>query len=87
MSVNEPYYQQRPAYSQQQPVQPQYTQQPTQQYGQTQYTQQPAQPINRAAAPVDDDGFDDDTIERPADKSVPKFARLLHRLGRKNNDE
>lgn len=87
MSVNEPYYQQRPAYSQQQPVQPQYTQQPTQQYGQTQYTQQPAQPVNRAAAPVDDDGFDDDTIERPADKSVPKFARLLHRLGRKNNDE
>lgn len=86
MSVNEPYYQQRPAYPQQ-PVQPQYNQQPAQQYGQTQYVQQPAQPVNRATAPVDDDGFDDDTIERPADKSVPKFARLLHRLGRKNNDE
>ncbi|MGN1061062.1 MAG: cell division protein FtsZ [Candidatus Coproplasma sp.] len=92
MSVNEPYYQQRPSYPQQ-PVQPQYTQQPTQQYGQpqynqsSQYTQQPPQPVNRATAVSDDDGFDDDTIERPADKSVPKFARLLHKLGRKNNDE
>ncbi|MGN0805785.1 MAG: cell division protein FtsZ, partial [Candidatus Coproplasma sp.] len=91
-SVNEPYYQQRPTYTQP-PVQPQYTQQPVTtnqysqpQYSQSQYTQQPVQPANKVEAD-EDDGFDDDTIERPADKSVPKFARLLHRLGRKNNGE
>ncbi|MGN1103288.1 MAG: cell division protein FtsZ [Candidatus Coproplasma sp.] len=92
MSVSEPYYQPRTAYPQQ-PVTPaQYGQT---QYGQPQYSQpvpnqqfqqQPAQPAN--VAPVsNDEGFADDTIERPAEKSVPKFARLLHKLGRKNGDE
>lgn len=98
MSVNEPYYQQRTGYGQQ-PVQsqPQYTQQPATsgQYGQApygqpavnqqQYRQQPVQPANATAA--EDDGFDDETIERPTEKSIPRFARLLHRLGRRNNDE
>ena len=96
MSVNEPYYQQRTGYVQQ-PVQPQYTQQTiapgqyTQQpYGQTPYGQpvggqQPVQPVSGAT--VQDDGFDDETIERPTEKSVPKFARLLHRLGKRNNDD
>ncbi len=56
-------------------------------YGQPQYPQQPAQPYVRTAPPVEEDDFDDDTIERPADKSVPKFARLLHRLGRRNNND
>lgn len=87
MSVNEPYYQQRPVYNQQ-PVQQQFNGQPAapSQYSQPQYTQ-PVQPVNRTAALAEDDGFDDDTIERPAEKSVPKFAKLLHRLGRKNNNE
>ncbi|MGN0807567.1 MAG: cell division protein FtsZ [Candidatus Coproplasma sp.] len=87
MSVSEPYYQQRTLYSQQ-PVQPQYTQQPigNMQYGQSQYAQQPVQqPTN--AVEADDEAFADDTIERPAEKSVPKFARLLHRLGRRNNND
>lgn len=88
MTVNEPYYpQQRQQYTP--PVQ-QYTQQPVApNYVQPQYPQQPqyqqAQSINRNA-PVDSD-FDDDTLERPANKSVPKFARLIHKLGRKNSDD
>ncbi|MGN0812838.1 MAG: cell division protein FtsZ [Candidatus Coproplasma sp.] len=97
MSVNEPYYQQRTGYTQQ-VGQPQYNQQPVSpsQYGQgqfsqpvnnqQQYRQQPVQPATTATA-GEDDGFDDETIERPTEKSVPKFARLLHRLGRRNNDE
>lgn len=87
MTVNEPYYpQQRQQYTP--PVQ-QYTQQPAPNYVQPQYPQQPqyqqAQSINRNV-PVDSD-FDDDTLERPANKSVPKFARLIHKLGRKNSDD
>lgn len=92
MSVNEPYYQQRTGYPQQS-VQSQYNQQPA--YGQPQYSQpvnnqqyhqQPIQPVNTGVV-EDDDDFADDTIERPTDKSVPKFARLLHKLGRRNNDD
>lgn len=96
MSVSEPYYrEQRQPYTQQpplqQPAQPQYPQNysSSAQYGHQQYSQ-PVQPVNRmqtAQNPADDDGFDDDTIERPNDKSVPKFARLLHRLGRRGDDE
>lgn len=87
MTVNEPYYpQQRQQYTP--PVQ-QYAQQPAPSYVQPQYPQQPqyqqAQSINRNV-PVDSD-FDDDTLERPANKSVPKFARLIHKLGRKNSDD
>lgn len=95
MSVNEPYYQQqRQTYTQQpvqtaQPVQPQYPQSynsPAQQY--VQPVQPPVSRVQTAQPVVDeDDDFDDDTIERPADKSVPKFARLLHRLGRRGGDD
>lgn len=95
MSVNEPYYQQqRQSFTQQhiqqtQPVQPQYPQNynsPAQQYSQP--VQPPVSRVQSAQQTVDeDDDFDDDTIERPADKSVPKFARLLHRLGRRGGDD
>ncbi len=94
MSVNEPYYQQRQSYAQQpvqtaQPVQPQYPQSynsPAQQYAQP--VQPPVSRVQTAQPVVDgNDDFDDDTIERPADKSVPKFARLLHRLGRRGGDD
>ncbi len=91
-------YTQQPLQPTQQPVQPQYPQNPNpaqygqQQYGQQQYGQpvQPAPRVQPAQRNIDDDfddDFGDDTIERPSEKSVPKFARLLHRLGRRNNDD
>lgn len=91
MSVSEPYYQQRSGYGQQ-PAQGQLNQPVnTTQYVQGQFVQsvnnqpQSVQPANTAVG--DDDGFDDDTIERPSEKSVPKFARLLRRIGKRNGDE
>lgn len=69
-------------------VQPPVYQQPqqqvyTQQGGYVQVppqAQQPAQPqyVNKQQ--------DDVTIERPSDKSVPKFARLLKNLGRRGDE-
>ena len=58
----------------QQPVQPQQPAQP--QYGQPQYGQQFAQQPVQPQQPSQ-------TIERPAEKNVPKFAQLLKNLGRK----
>lgn len=78
MSVNEPYYpQQRVA--PQPPVQP--MQQPVRNVPpvQQQYVQ-PEQPVVRPSV-------EEPQIERPSDKQVPKFAQLLHRFSRKNNDE
>ncbi|MBO5327864.1 MAG: cell division protein FtsZ [Clostridia bacterium] len=82
MSVSEPPYAQpqiqQPAqqygyYNQpQQPVQPQYAQP---QYGQPQYVQPQQQPYYQAPQ--------EEPIERPNEKDVPKFARLLKNLGRK----
>ncbi|MGN0805212.1 MAG: cell division protein FtsZ [Candidatus Coproplasma sp.] len=46
---------------------------------------QPTQPV-QATQTVDNDDFDD-TIDRPSDKSVPKFARLLHRFSKKNGND
>jgi cell division protein FtsZ len=85
MSVSQPYYPQRPAQQtqpvQQQPLfqQPQYNQQ---QYAQQQYVQpvQQTQPVQ--SQPVEEE----QTIERPADKNVPKFARLLKNFGKRNDN-
>lgn len=78
MSVNEPYYpQQRVA--PQPPVQP--MQQPVRSVPPVQ--QQYVQPEQSVARP----SVEEPQIERPSDKQVPKFAQLLHRFSRKNNDE
>ena len=77
--------------SQQAPVQPQYAQQQyaqnqyAQQYGQ-QYPQQPQyaqQPVQQQAPVQPQQAPAQDTIERPAEKNVPRFAQLLKNLGRR----
>ena len=79
MSVNEPYYPQQrmapqppvqPPLRNVQPVQPQ---PPVQQYV------QPEQPVVRPAV-------QEPQVERPLDKTVPKFAQLLHRFNRRNDE-
>ncbi|MGN0818519.1 MAG: cell division protein FtsZ, partial [Candidatus Coproplasma sp.] len=73
--TNDPYYgRQQPA--QQTYVPPAY-QQPV--------YQQPVQSAPAQIQPVQNEQ-EEETIERPSDKSVPKFARLLKNLGRRNND-
>lgn len=69
-------YAQQPVY--QQPVQPAYPQQNAG-YAQAPVQQQPVQA--QYVRPQEDV-----TIERPSDKSVPKFARLLKNLGRRGED-
>jgi cell division protein FtsZ len=95
MSINDPYYPQRtqqpiipqqniqPVQQVQQPVQQQYVQpvQQVQQPVQQQYTQQvTSQPVQQATQNVEED----EQIERPTEKNVPKFARLLKNLGKHN---
>lgn len=72
MSVNEPYYPQQ-RYAPQQPVQPVQPVQP--------------QPVQPAEPPVVRPVEQEPPVERPSDKQVPKFAQLLRRFNRKNNDE
>ena len=76
LSVTEPLYpQQRLA---QQPVQPI-------------QNVQPAQPIRTAPIqqeqPVVRPAVQEPQVERPADKSVPKFAQLLHRFNKRNGED
>lgn len=88
LSVNEPpYYTSRTAYgqtapSQQAPVS-QYNQPPTrpQCVQQQQYVQ--PQPVKSAQVESD---FDDEQLERPSDKSVPKFAQFLQRLSKRDKE-
>ena len=87
MSVNEPYYPQQRVVPQQ-PVQPQppvRNVQPVQPV-QPQYVQ-PAQPAQPVEPPAVRPAAQEPQVERPSDKQVPKFAQLLHRFGRKGNDE
>ena len=83
MSVNEPYYpQQRVA--PQQPVQPPVRNvQPVQPVQPAQYVQ----PVQPAEPPVVRPAVQEPQVERPSDKQVPKFAQLLHRFSRKDNNE
>lgn len=76
LSVADPYYvrQQQPV----QPVQPQYQ-------GYQPVQQQPVQPV-QPQYPQYASQPDEDSIERPNDKNVPKFAQMLRNLGRKKND-
>ncbi|MDE7452778.1 MAG: cell division protein FtsZ [Clostridia bacterium] len=64
-----------PPYPRQQPLQP-----PMQQPYQQQY-QQPVQPLIRTVQ------REDDTIERPNDKNVPKFAQIMRNLNKKRNGD
>ena len=75
MSVTEPYYvrqsmQQQPPVQSVQPVQPQ----------PPQYQPVQQQPIVRQVRQ------EEENIERPNDKNVPKFAQILRNLGKKRND-
>ena len=75
MSVTEPYYvrqstQQQPPVQPVQPVQPQ----------PPQYQPVQQQPIVRQVRQ------EEENIERPNDKNVPKFAQILRNLGKKRND-
>lgn len=72
MSVNEPYYPQQRERSAPQPVQPPMRS--------AQHQSEPQQPVVR---PV----VQEPQVERPSDKTVPKFAQLLHRFNRRNDDE
>lgn len=76
MPVNDPYYQR-----QQTPQQPQY-QQPAQQA--PQQVQQPTQ--QQTSQSVQQQAQQSEPIERDEDKNIPKFARILKNLGRKNNN-
>ncbi|MDE6373140.1 MAG: cell division protein FtsZ [Clostridia bacterium] len=87
MSVNEPYYpQQRIAPQPIQPAQPPVRgyqpiqQQPVVQQPLSQQYAQPEQPAVRPAV-------QEPQVERPSDKTVPKFAQLLHRFNRRNDGE
>ena len=73
MSVNEPYYPQ-----QRERVAPQPVVQPHMRSAQPQQVQ-PQQPIVRPAE-------QESQVERPSDKTVPKFAQLLHRFNRRSDD-
>lgn len=78
MSVTEnPYYEQR----QIQPVQPRPVQtvQQQPQYVQPSQPVQPAQPVRTEPK--------EETIERPNEKNVPKFAQMLRNLGKKRNGD
>lgn len=76
MSVTEPYYTRQP----QQPVQPQ-----------SQYDIQPVQPMpvqpTQQQPAVRTVQREEEVIERPNEKNVPKFAQILRNLGRKRNND
>jgi S-DNA-T family DNA segregation ATPase FtsK/SpoIIIE len=89
MPINDPYYGQR---SSQQAIPqnnaPQYSQ--PQQYAQPQQYSQPQsaqpaqqQPVQQQPAQEEQEV---EQIERPNEKNVPKFARLLRGFGKRNND-
>ncbi len=80
-------YAQVPVYPQQQPQQPVY---PQQNGGYVQqnngYAQQQMSPQQQPVQPQYTHVQEDATIERPSDKSVPKFARLLKNFGRRGDE-
>ena len=73
MSVSEPYYSRQQTPVQQYPVQP-VQPMPVQQV-------QPQQPLIRPVV------REEESIERPNEKNVPKFAQMLRNLGRKRNGD
>ena len=85
-------YMQQPAPSQQQGYTQQGYAQPQQQqhqqgyYQQQGYAQQPVQSQQSAQSQYPSQSSGDVTIERPSDKNVPKFARMLKNLGRHGNE-
>lgn len=83
MSVTEPLY---PRQSVQKPVQ-QPVQPPQQQYSQQPYVPPVQQPVQQPVQPQVRTVTNEDSIERPNDKDVPKFVTMLKRLGKRRNDE
>ncbi len=76
MSVNEPYYPQQRVAPQPQ-IQPQVRNvQPVQ-----------PQPVKTVEQPVVRPAVQEPGVERPSDKTVPKFAQLLHRFSRRDGEE
>jgi len=85
LSVNEPYYPQRTAAPKaSQPVAPQRSV-PQSLQGYSQQSRQSEQNYPASRNQHDDDS-EDEGIERPNDKTVPKFAQLLHKFNRNNRD-
>ena len=82
LSVNEPYYpQQRSASA---PVAPQRSvPQSLQSYSQP-ARQSEQNYVNQRS--IREENLEDEGIERPSDKTVPKFAQLLHRFNKRNGD-
>ena len=76
MSVSEPYY------TRQQPVRP-IQEPPIQQYPVQPVQPMPVQPV-QPQQPVK---REEESIERPNEKNVPKFAQLLRNLGKKRNGD
>ncbi len=78
MSVNEPYYPQQRV-----PVQPRQPVQPVQPVQPRETDVRPASQYHEQEAPVPPETG----VERPSDKSVPKFAQLLRRFNRNDGNE
>ncbi len=82
--------QQSPLYAQPQYAQPQQNYQQAPVYNQPQAQQMYAQQGGVYGQPVQQQQYqqsaEDVTIERPSDKSVPKFARLLKNIGRRGDE-
>ncbi|MDE7329510.1 MAG: cell division protein FtsZ [Clostridia bacterium] len=74
MTVNEPYYK---------PVQPLQPVQPVERMPYVAPQPQPVQPQNVQPLRYKDE--EDTTIERPAEKNIPKFAQLLKNFGKKRD--
>ena len=82
LSVNEPYYPQQRVVPKEQYVEPQRGMPRSMQgYGQPPRQSEPEYTRNPLTEEDEDEG-----IERPSDKTVPKFARLLHRYSKRNGD-
>ena len=80
MSVNEPYYSRQPV----QPTQTAQSLQPAQPMPPAIQTGQPPQVIQPSISMTREE---EDSIERPNGKSVPKFAQILRNLGKKRNGD
>jgi len=80
-TVNDPYYPQQRVNPQPtvQPVQPAQPVQPVQ-------SVQPVQPV-RQPSTYQNETYNDDRIERPTGKKLPKFVTAIRNLSRKNDDD
>jgi len=85
MSVSEPYYAQPRPVQPNQPMQTMQPAQPAQPPIQVRPAQQQSVQPPQSNSYVEED--DEDSVDRPSDKSVPKFARILRRFSRRDGDQ